>query len=285
MKIQKRTWLTATAVLSLATVTFVACDKTKDNNDDNDTTVATDNYNAEKEADGILNAINSAVYDNGVMRTDEDGGIASTLLPECATVTIDTVSTPKKITIAFDSTGAGCLCSDWDGKYRKGKIVATWSGRYRDAGTVITINTENYYVNNNKHEYSKTVTNAGENASGHLTYNVSINLCKITFTDGSVFNMTSQRTREWMQGQNTLTPYDDVYDITGTASGTARGGNAFTVNITNPLEVALACKWIRKGTVVISPEGKASRTVDYGNGSCDSQATVEINGTTYNITL
>jgi hypothetical protein len=264
-------------LISSTAILFTACKK---ENSDDDTSIASDYYNGQKESDGIIELLNSAAQDNDVQKQDET---ESTLLPECAVVTVDTVSSPKTITIDFGT--AGCVCDDWDGKTRKGKIIATWSGKYRDAGTVITVETQDYYVNNNHFEYQKTVVNNGQNAAGHLTYSVHITLAKITFTDNTVLQWTSERTREWMEGENTLTPYDDVYHITGDASGTSRNGTAFTLNITSPLEVALACKWIRMGTIVIEPSGHATRTLDFGTGACDSQATVTINGTVYNINL
>jgi hypothetical protein len=40
-----------------------------------------------------------------------------------------------------------------------------------------------------------------------------------------------------------------------------------------------------QGTLEHTPGGKATRYIDFGNGTCDDQATVTINGTTYTITL
>jgi hypothetical protein len=269
--------------LGLLMFTFTSC--VKDDKTDSDTSIASDNYTAQRESDGIVDAVDAAALDIGAMRVDET---YATLLPECATITFDTIVTPHFIEIAFDSTasgGNGCLCSDWDGKYRKGKIRVEWTGKYRDAGSVHTISTSNYYVNSNKFEYLKTVTNNGLNNSGHSTFSVNVSLGKITFTDGTFMTWTSNRTREWTQGEGTLTPLDDVYSITGSASGVSKSGTSYTFEITSPLNIALSCKWIRSGTIVISPDGKPTRTLDFGNGDCDSQATVTINGNVYNINL
>jgi hypothetical protein len=40
-----------------------------------------------------------------------------------------------------------------------------------------------------------------------------------------------------------------------------------------------------QGLLQHTPGGKATRYIDFGNGACDSDATVTINGTNYNITL
>ncbi len=39
------------------------------------------------------------------------------------------------------------------------------------------------------------------------------------------------------------------------------------------------------GTVEILPDGKPLRILYFGNGECDNDATVTINGETYNINL
>jgi hypothetical protein len=269
-------------LLAASATIFSSCEK---ENDTSDTTIALDNYTVTQESNGIMDAINSAAYDFGVMKLDEAGATSATLLPECATVIVDTLSNPKSITIEFSSDGNGCLCSDWDNKYRKGSITATWTGKYRKQGTIIQIKTDNYYVSGNKFEYLKTVTNNGQNNNGNLYYSVDVQKANIYYSDNTTFTSTSTRTREWIAGSNTLTPYDDVYKITGSASGVSRNGDNFTYTISSPLEIAIGCRWIRKGIIVITPSGKPTRTIDFGDGSCDNKATVEINGTVYNINL
>jgi hypothetical protein len=50
--------------------------------------------------------------------------------------------------------------------------------------------------------------------------------------------------------------------------------------------MAIGCrKHFTQGVLEHTPSGKAMRTIDYGNGACDDQATVTINGNTYTITL
>ena len=65
---------------------------------------------------------------------------------------------------------------------------------------------------------------------------------------------------------------DDVYLILGNASRTSASGNTFTANITSPLKRALNCRWFEGETFEFAPSGKPTRTVDFGNGTCDDQA-------------
>jgi hypothetical protein len=50
--------------------------------------------------------------------------------------------------------------------------------------------------------------------------------------------------------------------------------------------MALGCRrHFTQGVLEHSPSGKATRYINYGNGACDDQAVVTINGTSYTITL
>jgi hypothetical protein len=86
-------------------------------------------------------------------------------------------------------------------------------------------------------------------------------------------------------GLNTATIYDDVYLITGYFNGTDANGNAFIANITAPLRKEIGCHWIVSGIMEITKTGKPTKTLDYGNGSCDQYATVSVNGYVRTITL
>jgi hypothetical protein len=43
----------------------------------------------------------------------------------------------------------------------------------------------------------------------------------------------------------------------------------------------MSCQWrIVSGTIEMNPEGKSTRTIDYGNGNCDNEISVTVNGKT-----
>ena len=212
--------------------------------------------------------------------TTENASGERSLLSACATVTIDSVATPHTITVDFGASN--CLCSD--GRYRRGQINISYSGHYRDAGSTHTITFTNYYVNDNKIMGTKTVLNNGRNTAGNLTYSITVN-GSIEKSSGGTITWNSNRTREWIVGESTPAWNDDVYLITGSASGTSAGGTSFTLNITSALRKEIGCRHFVSGSFALTPSGKAVRYVDYGTGACDNTATVTINGNTYNITL
>ena len=47
----------------------------------------------------------------------------------------------------------------------------------------------------------------------------------------------------------------------------------------------MSCRWFESGTLDVTPEGKATRTLDYGTTGCDANATVTILGYTFPIVL
>lgn len=260
-----------------------ACRKKDVEPEDKDTSVAVDNALAEgyfndaatisdQAATGNLTSFLSG-YNNDSDERDMMSG--------CATITHDTTSTPRTITVDFGSSN--CLCND--GRYRRGMIHVSYTGHYRDSLSTHTITFMNYYVNDNKVEGTHTVTNNGHNNQGHLTYSISVNGTITKANGGGVITWSSTRTREWIQGESTAIWADDIYLISGTANGTNSAGNPYSVTITSALKVKLSCKHIVSGTLDLTPSGKATRTIDWGGGDCDNQATVTINGNTYTITL
>lgn len=255
------------AALALA---FTACRKNSDDRPDADTSAATDQSRAEDIFTDMLAVVDQAVKDNG---------LRDLCNPE---VSFDTVSTPRTITIDFGEQN----CTAANGRLRRGKIQVSYTGRYRDAGTVITITPEGYFVNNNQVTGVKTVTNMGLNASDQPWFTVTVNGA-ITAGDGSwTATHQAQRVRTWIAGYSTPALLDDVYLITGSGNGVNRNGVAYTSQITQALRVELGCSWrLVRGTVTVTPTGLLPRTIDYGDGACDGTFTVSVGGRTFTVTI
>jgi hypothetical protein len=257
-------------VLTALSVGLVACRRENIEAPDLDYSAATDNSRAEDIFTDMLAQVDKAVEDNGLRDLCDP------------TVTFDTTSTPRSITLDFGDVN----CTATNGRLRRGRIRVTYTGRYRDAGTVITITPQGYHVNDQLIQGTKTVTNLGLNANGQPTFSVLVN-GSVTAADGSwTSTHQAQRTRTWIEGNDTPALNDDVYLITGSGSGVNRNGVAYTTSITQALRVELACIWrLVSGTVVVTPEGRPVRTIDYGNGSCDGTVSITVNGQTFTITI
>lgn len=190
----------------------------------------------------------------------------------------DTASTtfPKTITITY---------TNWQGKsgrVKNGTIVITVSAPMRKVGAVRSITFQDFTINDTlKVEGTKTVTNKGL-VNGKPTVEVKLEDGKVTnLSTGEFVSRNFVRTRTWEAGYDTpLYIWDDVYTISGSASGVNRKGFAYTSTILTPLEIKVGCPWIRKGVIEIKIENSKTVTIDYGNGTCDKKYTVTVDGQT-----
>ncbi|SDL63338.1 hypothetical protein SAMN05421823_107106 [Catalinimonas alkaloidigena] len=190
----------------------------------------------------------------------------------CVTLTHQSNEEGGVITIDFGTEN--CLCKD--DRYRRGKIIATYEGTYQTAGTTVTITLDDYYVNDFHVEGTKRVINKGENEAGNLWYEVSVQ-GTITRPDGRQFSHTSTHQREWLEGNSTQAWGDDVFGITGNASGVSARGIVHTTEIEEAIIIKRACRFPVSGIATFTREGglvDRSLTIDYGDGACDNEAVV-----------
>ncbi len=273
--------MTYLMVAATVGILFTSCRKTKDDVTDKDTSAAGDHALAEGTYNDVHNIADEAASGSVASYMGTNSSNEKGMLSACATFTNDTTVNPHLLTINFGATN--CMCAD--GRYRRGQINVSYVGHYRDSASTHTITFTNYFVNDNQVMGTKTVVNNGHNGSGHLVFTITVNGTIVKANNGGTITWVSNRTREWIQGESTLTRNDDVYLINGTASGTNAHGNQFTATIITPLRREVSCHEFVSGVVQIVPSGKPTRTIDYGNGACDDQATVTINGNVYTITL
>jgi hypothetical protein len=267
----------------LAGIVFFLGSCSKDNNaPDTSYTAVQDDAYAESVFDNVTNIADEAYAISSVNLKSAEATENRIFLSSCATVTLDTTSFPRVMTIDFGDSN--CLCND--GRYRRGKIIISFTGRYRNPGTVRTTTFDNYYVNDNQVEGTKVVTNNGFNDQHHMTWTITVNAV-ITLANGEgTITWKSQRTREWAEGMDTPHDrWDNVFMITGKSAGQNAKGVSWTRKITKPLEVKLACRFIVSGTMEIHRDGKPTRILDFGDGECDNLATVTIDGKTRTIHL
>ena len=149
-------------------------------------------------------------------------------------------------------------------------------------------NIGNFSVNDNQVTGTKTIHNDGPNTAGNLSFTIHASGQIILASGEGTISWTSDRVREWIAGSTTESRDDDQYSITGSASGTAANGNTFTATVQEPLIriLALGCrKHFVDGVVLVTISGKPDRTIDFGNGACDDQAVMTINGVSHTFTL
>lgn len=220
------------------------------------------------------NTAEAATLDFQVMGEEASRGPVSfqTYQASCATLSYDTTGMNVKITVDYGTTN--CMCAD--GKNRRGKIFIAYNGTgFYTVGNTVTFTTSQYYVNDNQIEGTRTVKHPDQDK---WTIDAE---ATITFADNAgTATWKSNRTRIQTQGQATpLILADNVYEITGTASGITAQGRGYDITITSPLQIQLNCRYIQSGKLEINSSGlKEAAVVDYGDGTCDAKATLTYRG-------
>ena len=208
---------------------------------------------------------------------------------DCRTVTFSPSKTvyPHLKTIDF---GSGCVSQD--GIMRSGKKLITVYADWQTAaaGTLVSEETfSDFYsdsvnVSGNIKIYVDTAASPGP-----LALKIVANK---TFTDSKGNTSTFISTDYCLQtaGNTTTTKEDNVYQITGGASGTEVLDGSLAVSWTstidpsNPVIKMGDCMYRSKGGLIIqlTLEGSSvfNEYLNYGDGSCDNNATLTINGGT-----
>jgi hypothetical protein len=243
----------------------------KERRDTLGSSISTDNNTAENLFSDMFKVVDDISMNTAGIREDIIGCID--------TIIVDTTSNPKTVLIDFGTNE----CTGNDGRVRKGILHITYTGRYREAGTVITITPENYSVNGNLIEGQKTIENLGLNNNGQLHYSIAVSGTVTAPGNAWTISWTANRIRTWLEGQNTASVWDDVYEISGNGSGVNRNGVPYTTTITQALRAEIGCPWLVSGKVTIQPEDYATRFIDFGDGACDSGFTVTVNGQEYQL--
>ena len=264
--------LIALAGILFSALLFTSCEKT--NNPSANIEVAEDEALSTLLFDDIFAEVENA------MSSMEDGFYGgfkkSTEVVTCKTITVerpdDETFWPRTVTIDY---GEGC--EGFNGRVRSGKIIIVVNKRYMDEDHYRTVTFEDFYIDDFKMEGTKTLTNEGLNEDGNMVFKIVLEGGKIIKPDGEEIIKEFNKEREWVAGMDTPRfRRDDVYMVTGTASGVNRKMVAFTRTIVTPLKMAMNCRWIKSGVVEIEREDMDKITLDYGDGECDRLATVTI---------
>lgn len=230
-------------------------------------------------AENIFNDI-SRIVKQGLSENNQTKSCPSYNLMNADTSDLDT------LIIDFGNGDPECLNN---GKIRTGKIIITYTGKYRDSLSIIKTTFDNHYVNYHLIQGEKIITNQGRNNKGNLWFTIDINNASITTPLNGTINWTSNRVKEWTDGEETyLNMSDDKYKITGSGSGNSGNGNDFIMEITDTLELDLSCFpscIIKSGITKISPTGYPDRIINYGDSTCDCNAVIIINEESYPVII
>jgi hypothetical protein len=277
MKKMKKISVLSAIVLASSIVLIYSCKKeTKEV--DTETQSVVDNAICEQEFMQIQPTTNNmAIKTKGTGATRLATG--SELMGGCDTLTYisgDTAFMGAPPTFEFDYSN--CTLANVDGVIRTGKVRMTFVGKPKVVNSKTIIKLINYKINNAiTYSCDSIVVTTLSNSIPTKSFRVQI-IGGMCIGNGWTVKYNSDKTIT-VNTQSTVMLSDDVTTVTGTASGTNRNGKNFTVNV-NSIEKPANCRWITKGTVDVTPDGFSVRTVDFGNGNCDDDATFTVNGQT-----
>lgn len=246
------------------------------------------NYNSQEftkseEANKIAEEVNSIIVKDYEEDSAGKSYISSTdpYLPNCVTRTITSDATNHSVEFDFGTTA----CVMPNGNSITGKIVYSYVGDILANTKTITYTLIDFTFNNKQVEGSDTIYHIRSNTNGNPQSTITVDLT-ITWPDGLVGERTGTIVREWIEGSNTLLDWsDDVFSVSGSWSTTFTSGNTYTANITTNLKRELTCWYFVSGEIDFNYNGLIF-TGDYGNGTCDNNATLTfLNGTTIDILL
>lgn len=256
----------------------------------------TNSANTEAEAifGGLFDDVLGANNDVGIAGTGVFYGRMDTMtpVPTCYTVTVDHPNQsffPVKITVDFGQNG----CSGPDGRVRRGKIITTYTARLTNPGATATTVFDTFSVDNVKVEGNLRITNTGTQNANERSFTLEVTDGRLTWLNGNYTKWNSTRTITQIVGVQTPSPLDDILKIEGSAQGQALRGNllvGWQSTITEPLIRRFSCRYIVRGrisSVRLNSNTNSPWTaiLDFGNGLCDNQAVLTINGVATQITL
>ena len=259
-------------VLALALITtFAACKKNESASTDSSMegkTHAEDQNQVSNQFNAVASEVNLAMEASPSYSGKPEGPVISI----CdASVTFDSTSNPRTITITYDGS---LICHP--GWSRTGSIVVSMpqNVQWKNAGAAITVTYHNVKLTRVLDNKSITISGAQTftNVSGGLLYNLP-NLQNITHTvssNGMSLKFDDNTERTWQVARKHVFTYNNgiVLSITGNNNniaewGTNRFGHTFTTSITQALTIRQDCSF-RLTAGEVKHEGFGTATATFG---------------------
>ncbi len=248
---------------------FAACNREQQQWDGELTSTIDNNF-----ADSEFNAIRNLVDTEGTADTAIFGKTTETEGVFCpSSVASVNITSPSSAELTIDfGTGSNCL----DGRLRTGMLYASFDGKWKDAGSTVVITPQSYTVAGYGFSFTATVTVNGRDANNHLSWTTVVSNAVLTHPTQGTIRWEGTRTTTWIEGEGSFNASNYVYEVTGSATGTARNGLTFVSQVEQPLRVELSCQHVVAGVWSVTPQGREKRLIDYGNTGCDNQAILSV---------
>ncbi|WP_425392352.1 hypothetical protein [Ekhidna sp.] len=219
------------------------------------------------------------IVEAGVAFADASGRVERDTVLECAEITHDQEN--KTITIDY---GDGCVIRG--GRTLKGMIIIEYNDRKLVPGAYRIVTFNEFSIDDVQVEGTRTLTNISESFDDNLTFNILLEGGKLSFPDETTATRDADHTKTWIRANN---PLNDEFHIEGGANGSNREDVRYEVEILEKLVFKRAC---RASGVFIPVSGIKQITfgdnvavINYGDGDCDNEVTITLNGETFTRTV
>lgn len=265
----------------IAVFSFTSCSK---DDKSTDSAITAQDANINSKMDQASNDISDVTEDQFLQQSQSASGKANLLpisiLPPCAVVTTTTTSTMWTRTVDFGTSG----CAMPNGNILKGKIIISGLLDFTTP-YVLHYSFDNFYHNGNLVQGDRTVTRTfttSTNSSiAHPVHMIDINMT-VTFPNGDVYTRVGTRTRECITNFGNGVWNDNVYVLYGTVTTTKPNGSQHnnTILEATPLKIDMNCTYKIVSGIISITRPNHSAIINYGNGTCDNNATIAIDGGT-----
>jgi hypothetical protein len=169
-------------------------------------------------------------------------------------------------------------------------MIVTFSGRITDRKADRVIRFERYFVNRVQYLGEVGIRGFRESTEGILTSVRVLRDFTMVYPDGNRMVTNGEMTREWLEGIGDGDPSTNRVRLTGFKTGRSSTGRAFRELIIEPIILDFGCYaeggMLRVAGVVELTVGipaaanatRSTRRIDYGDGSCDKEVTVSVDG-------
>jgi len=273
----KQTWFFKLSMFGLLVLAFSACTKTEELvlSEAEMQEMATRTLKSQQ-----LIGTSFGIATRGAAEVDGLVSGSAEIRSACGAITVtpaDLKTFPKTVVLDF-----GTGCTDVDGKSKSGKVTMV-VGKLWQPNSLMTLQYENYSEDGVKLDGKFSFSNNSTASAG--VYQIKADKVKITDANSETWTWSGTHNFNQTRGHDSWWNWnDDVYDITGNIDVLFPNGEVVTWNINNPLIKANNCYWVSKGVGVLKLNGTDIQ-VDYGDGTCDNNATLLLNGKTITIKL
>ena len=265
----------------VAVISLASC--SKDSNG-TDTSISSSDVQTSRKMDQASDDVSTVVEDQFTQQFPSESGksanVVSSLLPNCTTVTTTVTSTSWTRTVVFNN----CL---FNGNTLNGTIIVSGALPFTPASYVINYQFINFTHNGNTVAGNRTVTRTMASSTllttVHPIHTMDIDMTVTLAASGGVYHRVGTRTRECVEGFGLPINWDNrVYKIWGSMTTTRPDGGTQSnvISVSTPLTFRNSCQYKLVSGIITITRPNHTAILDYGDGTCDNNYTLTIDGGT-----